>query len=112
LFVSRSLSKPKMKLTPIATSPRATLRACAVPLRVYWVDVAMQLLQIVEGRILAHQLHQAGEDRVPGAAGGRDARSRSRPCSGGRAGPSSIGAPAAFFFFSTSSFQPKPMALV
>ena len=31
------MSKPKMKLTPTATSPLATLGACAVPLRVYWV---------------------------------------------------------------------------
>jgi hypothetical protein len=33
----RSFSKPKMKLTPMPTSPLATLLACAVPLRVYWV---------------------------------------------------------------------------
>ena len=34
----RSFSKPKMKLTPMPTSPFATLLACAWPLRVYCVS--------------------------------------------------------------------------
>jgi hypothetical protein len=64
-------SKVNMKLTPMATSPLATFGACALPLRVYCDGVAVQLLEVVEGGFLAHHLHQAGQDGVGRAAGGR-----------------------------------------
>jgi hypothetical protein len=40
-----------------------------VPERVYWPDVPVQRLQVLEGLVLAHHLHQRGDHGVGGAAG-------------------------------------------
>ncbi len=60
-----------MKLRPMPTSPLAMLFACAVPLRVYWVMLRCSFFRYSNACVLAHHLHQAGEDGVAGAARAR-----------------------------------------